>query len=1036
MRDHTIRKLWIFLILALSLLFIIPQSNSYVLEPSSSLPRYVEQELLLQISNESEATQIANELDLNIISVSSYGVAVFRTKSEEQFNTLLKVSPYNFSINGIAVSEAPPFRTSEDLSKLYALNLMDTIEAWTLTTGSADVLVAVIDTGIDTSHTEFVGRLSSISYNSKTKRVGLSNVVDDDGHGTMVAGVIAANKGNNVGIAGIAPSVQLLIIKANDPNEGVFADSSVIEAIYYAANHGADVINLSLGGEYANPLTKTALEYAISLGIIVVAAAGNSSSNAPMYPAAFDTTISVSAIDNLKMIASYSNYGSTITLAAPGTNIYTTLQGGLYGYASGTSLAAPQISGVLALMFSYLPNDRELILDRLLKTSEDAGAFGKDIYYGYGIVNTYDALVHPLVNIDLQTNGGTLMSSIKVASGRTFSISIQPTKDGAVFEGWYKDAGLTQVWIEGIDSTETDITLYAKFTNNFHHITFVTSGTPVNPMVVANGNSIPLPNSFKEHHELNGWYYDANYQTKYVGEAVYSDLTLYALFIENETFYNVMFVTEGSSIDPIRVAEGDAIDPPPSGLTGYTFVGWYIDNHYEVAYSGEPVYNHLTLYARFEINLYTIRFFSGEDELDSLQAPYDAEISLPTALKVGHTFDGWYLDSEFVQSYIVEPVENDFILYAKFIPIDYTVTFVTDGDPIESIQVSYGSTFTPPIPLKDSFRFSGWYLDSEYHTLYEVSLIIGDITLYALFSDVPYYLITFYQDDLAVTFLEVMEGETFTLPIVSKTGHSFVGWYTTIDLSTEYVLSLVDGPLNLFAKFSPNQFTVTFLDANLEILTQTTVSYGQGVVAPTPPTKASSSSFHYLFHSWSDGLEFIDANLTLTPIFTKEFIPTSVELLLGVDTIYLATTWVDGGVSLLDQTLEVVVNADNLSISVGRYIITYSIMEDDVVWYTLLRIINVVEPLPEIKITLLPNLTTISVGSLYEDSGATTNIGTIITTNTVDASTVGTYLITYSVTINQFTVIKHKIVTVIEPDVQTKTPVFTVEKKKDWWVEL
>ena len=129
-------------------------------------------------------------------------------------------------------------------------------QAWTFTQGTTATIIAIIDSGIDTDHEEFTGRISPLAYNARTEQVGLAYVEDDTGHGTMVAGIIGAIKDNRKGIQGIMPNVTLLVIKANDldnPNTTddeaeQFSDSSIIEAIYYAVENGADAINLSLSG--------------------------------------------------------------------------------------------------------------------------------------------------------------------------------------------------------------------------------------------------------------------------------------------------------------------------------------------------------------------------------------------------------------------------------------------------------------------------------------------------------------------------------------------------------------------------------------------------------------------------------------------------------------------------------------------------------------------------------------------------------------------------------------------------------------------
>ena len=166
------------------------------------------------------------------------------------------------------------------------------------------VLVAVIDTGIDYNHDEFNGNISPLSYNSFHEVVGLEAVMDDAGHGTAVAGVIAATQNNGIGISGIAPLAELLVIKANFDNEGYFSGAAIAEGVYYAVDNGAHVINMSLGGAYPDPVIEEACDFALSQGVIVVAAAGNNGLPVYNYPASFTSVISVGATTESKERAS------------------------------------------------------------------------------------------------------------------------------------------------------------------------------------------------------------------------------------------------------------------------------------------------------------------------------------------------------------------------------------------------------------------------------------------------------------------------------------------------------------------------------------------------------------------------------------------------------------------------------------------------------------------------------------------------------------------------------------------------------------
>ena len=260
---------------------------------------------------------------------------------------------------------------------------IDASAAWDVTTGSGSTIVAVIDTGIDINHPDLAGNLwinvdeigGDGIDNDGNGYVddlygydfinGDANPFDDQGHGTHVAGTIGAVGGNSVGIAGINWDVQLMALKFLGA-DGSGSQSDAIEAILYAVNNGAQIINASWGGDPFSQALFDALATARDAGVIFVTAAGNgdffgngiNNDATPFYPANYnlDNIISVAATDHTDNLATFSNYGATtVDLAAPGVNILSTLPGGGYGLNSGTSMATPHVAGVVALVRDLHP---------------------------------------------------------------------------------------------------------------------------------------------------------------------------------------------------------------------------------------------------------------------------------------------------------------------------------------------------------------------------------------------------------------------------------------------------------------------------------------------------------------------------------------------------------------------------------------------------------------------------------------------------------------------------------------------------------
>jgi thermitase len=259
--------------------------------------------------------------------------------------------------------------------------------AWDVTTGTVTVTIAIVDTGIDLGHPDFAGKLVT----GTTFITTTTSPQDDNGHGTHVAGIAAATGNNALGIAGVNWGARLMPIKVLD-SQGNGDDLDVAAGIVWAADHGAKVVNLSLGGECPSPIMDLAVTYAYTSGVTVVAAAGNTGRAGVLCPAAYEPAIAAAATGPSNLQAAFSTYGPEVDLAAPGVGIYSTMPGGGYGYKSGTSMAAPHIAGAAALLAS-LPrfNTPAIIRTALEATALDLGLTCRDFLYGAGLVQAYTA---------------------------------------------------------------------------------------------------------------------------------------------------------------------------------------------------------------------------------------------------------------------------------------------------------------------------------------------------------------------------------------------------------------------------------------------------------------------------------------------------------------------------------------------------------------------------------------------------------------------------------------------------------------------
>ena len=306
----------------------------------------------------------------------------------------------------------PDFSSEWHLSKLQMPN------AWGITKGSSTVTVAVIDSGVDASHPDLGSKLVP-GWSFLT---GTSNTADVLGHGTSVAGTVAAATNNSTGVSGIAwMNTVMPLVVLDSTNYASY--SNIASAITYAADRGVRVMNISIGGSSSSSTLQSAVDYAWNKGAVIFASAMNNSSSVPYYPAACNHVVSVSATDQNDNLTSFSNYGSTIDLSAPGLNILTTKAGGSYWYCWGTSFSSPVAAAVAALVLSRQPSLSNSALVSLLQSnSDDLGAPGWDQYFGYGRVNAYKAVsatstadtTAPSVSISSPANGSTVSGTIQV----------------------------------------------------------------------------------------------------------------------------------------------------------------------------------------------------------------------------------------------------------------------------------------------------------------------------------------------------------------------------------------------------------------------------------------------------------------------------------------------------------------------------------------------------------------------------------------------------------------------------------------------
>jgi len=347
-------------------------------------------------------------------------------KALETIEAALRKNPNIEFVEKNLIGQAEFVPNDPGYSSQWHLPRISAPGGWDLTVGSSSATIAVIDSGIDPFHPDLAANLVP-GYNFVA---GNTDTRDVYGHGTAVAGAAGAIGNSGIGVAGVAWSSSIMPLVVLD-SSGYGTVANVASAITYASDHGAKVINISLAFNGSTSTLENAVNYAWTKGLVIVAAAANASTNTPYYPAALDRVVAVSATDQNDNLASFSNYGDWIEVAAPGVSVYTTANGGGYLYGSGTSLSSPIVAGLASLVFSLNPGlTNAQVVNLITSKADDLGTTGFDANFGWGRINVQRTLQAaysaPVMSVAITTpsNGSTVSGSVNVSVSATSTIAI------------------------------------------------------------------------------------------------------------------------------------------------------------------------------------------------------------------------------------------------------------------------------------------------------------------------------------------------------------------------------------------------------------------------------------------------------------------------------------------------------------------------------------------------------------------------------------------------------------------------------------
>lgn len=435
--------------------------------------------------------------------------------------------------------------------------------------------------------------------------------------------------------------------------------------------------------------------------------------------------------------------------------------------------------------------------------------------------------------ITFDTNGGSAIDPITLPYGSPISLPNSPTKLESTFVGWYSDISLTTVYTFPPTMPAYNQTLYAKWDLNEYTISFDSNGGSSVAVISQDyGSLVNAPTDpIQIGYDFIGWYQDSALEIPFLFPTTMPayHFTLYAKWSINQ--YTIIFDTNGGSpLDPINGDYATSITLGTTTKTGYTFMGWYSDEALTISFTQltMPGQN-ITLYAKWSINQYTISFNSnGGSSVSSITADYGAAVEAPVipTLTEGN-FLGWYCDQALTTPFVFPTTMSAYshTLYAKWQMNQYTINFVSNGgNPIGQLTANYGSNLSLTSPTKIGYSFAGWYLDDMFvNPFTDTTMPDHDVTLYAKWTVNQYTLSFETNGGSSISPITTDYNMVYTQPTApTKTGHTFVGWYQDIALTTSATLPEKMPAQNqtFYAKWTINSYRVSIYAAKSIISTR------------------------------------------------------------------------------------------------------------------------------------------------------------------------------------------------------------------------
>lgn len=349
--------------------------------------------ILVKIKEGQSLQELLRKYSLKLIeTIGKWGIVEVPSLKVEVYQNRLLADPVVESVELDYIHATAGILNDPYINEQWHLTKMSLPRAWDITTLRSNKTIAVLDTGISLYHPEFRGKIvagiDTVNNDSSPS--------DDNGHGTHVSGVAAANGNNGIGVSGVDPSAKIMPVKVLN-SQGKGYTSNIIRGLYYAADNKANVVLMPYTSSRYSLAYQEAIRYAWNKGMVIVAPAGNEGTSEKKYPAAYKNVLSVAATNQQDRRASFSNYGNGwVDVAAPGQSIYATSaftnnSEYIYTSMSGTSMASAAVAGIVSLTWSMNPGrSNSQVSDHIMSTTDYVGGSGTEFVYGR--VNAFKAV--------------------------------------------------------------------------------------------------------------------------------------------------------------------------------------------------------------------------------------------------------------------------------------------------------------------------------------------------------------------------------------------------------------------------------------------------------------------------------------------------------------------------------------------------------------------------------------------------------------------------------------------------------------------